>query len=344
LAVSAGAWCAGPARADEIHTESESHPRGKLVSFRDGKVTFRTPDRALHHYPIESVERLLVDDVTGLKNFNEAESYVSQNQFVAAAVRYERALREAREEWVPLIRVRLFQARDRAGQFDKAVVQFIHLADEMPRLAARMMPTSLPTGPDEETRQTLERIDGAIARHGDDYASTVLMLLRFAVLERVDRPTAMQMARDIAFLPVSVGSRDEPADASLTLQLTALDMLLEQQRRADVVEAVNRLISSASDELLPSLLLLKGRAVYMEGVESGNTKDFMRAGLVFMRVVIHYPKDARAADALYWSARVHEQIERPTQAVRLLRECLDRQDVSDTTRSAARTLLKRLTA
>jgi hypothetical protein len=279
-----------------------------------------------------------------LKNFNEAEDYLARSQPVPAAVRYERALRDAGDAWVPLIRVRLFQARDRAGQFDKAIVQFIHLVDDMPRVAARMMPTSVPDESDVESRRTLGRIDAAIARQGDDYAATVLQLLRFAVLLRVDRAEAAGMARAIAFLPVSVGTREDPADASLALQLEALEMLLEQARRADVVEGVNRLIPSASDALLPSLLMLKGQAVYRDASESGNAKDFMRAGLVFMRVAVHFPKDPRAGDALYWSARVHEQIARPTQAVQLLRECLDRQDVSDPTRTAARTMLKRLTA
>lgn len=339
----AGAWCAA-AGADQIETKSESHPRGKVVSFRDGDLTFRTPDRVLHTYPVQDVDRILIDSVVGLKNFNEAEDYLARSQPVPAAVRYERALRGADDAWVPLVRVRLYQARDRAGQFDKAIVQFIHLVEEMPLVAARMMPTSIPGEADAETSRTLGRIDAAIARHGDDYSATVLRLLRFAVLERVDPKEAAGMAREIAFLSASVSTSDRPADPSLALQVNALEMLLEQRRRADVVEAADRLIQSASDALLPALLMLKGRAMYMEATESGKAKDFMRAGLVFMRVAVHYPKDALAGDALLWAARVHEQIERPSQAVQLLRECLDRTDVSDSTRAAARTMLKRLTA
>ncbi|UCG15157.1 MAG: hypothetical protein JSV19_07645 [Phycisphaerales bacterium] len=329
------------ASADQIKAGADNYPRGRISSFADGVVKFRTPDRALHGIPITTIDQMVVDSVGGLKDFNAAEDYLFRSQPAAAALRYERALRGADGFWPDLIRVRLLQARDRAGHFDKAVVQFIHVAEILPHVAGAMIPESIPARPDDTTRRALELIESAIERNAGREAEPALQRVRYAILRRVDPRRAAELAPAIAALPSARGG-EWAAEPAYRLQVDALQLLLEQRRRAAVVEGVDQLLESAPDSVAPELLLLKGRASYLAGLEGDDSEAFLRAGLAFMRVAVHFPADSRAGEALYWAARVHERVNRPTQAVQLLRECLDRKDLSDATRAAARTMLKRL--
>ena len=332
-------WVALPALADQVKAGADNFPRGRIVSFEAGVLKFRTPDNELHPIPITAVDQIVVDSVPDLKDFNAAEEFLAKDQPGQAAVRYERALRVAEGSWPDLIRVRLLQARDRAGDFDKSVTDFIHVAEILPSVAVSLIPRSVPDRASDATRSALERLDAAVRRNAGRPAEPVLQMFRYAIVQRVDSQEAERMAMTIASLPAATG--DGPKTETVWwMRLAAVGSLLEQRRHADVVECADRLLASAPDTLAPDLLLLKGRAVYSAGASSD---DFLRAGLVFMRVVVHFPDSARAGEALLWAARVHERIQRPAQAVALLRECMERQDVPQAVGDEARQMLKRLT-
>jgi hypothetical protein len=99
-----------------------------------------------------------------------------------------------------------------------------------------------------------------------------------------------------------------------------------------VLEAVEQLRPYCPSEALPDLLLLKGRTLLNRG---GDREDLLRAGLSFMRVVIHFPDHDLAPEALIEAAEVHERLELPVPAIRLLNECLAHQRTSEPQRQRA---------
>jgi hypothetical protein len=337
------AWLAAvPARADQVLAGPDNFPRGRVIGFAGGVLRFLTPDGVTHRISIARIDQVVVDNFAWAKDFNAAEGYLARQEPGSAAVRYERALRVAGDFWPDLIRLRLLQARDRAGHFNEAVVQFLHVAAAMPDTALGLVPTCIPDTPGDRTRRALERLDEALRRQVGKPAEAPLQVFRFAILEKVEPDRAAELARVVVRL-TAPESEFGGRDALRSVQVRALQRLQQQGRSADVVAGVDRLLADAPEAIVPDLLLLKGRSLYTSALESGSAEEFKQAGLAFMRVAIHYPSDARAGDALLWAARVHERIQRPAQAVQLLRECLARENVSSGTRSDAQTLLRQLT-
>ncbi len=54
-------------------------------------------------------------------------------------------------------------------------------------------------------------------------------------------------------------------------------------------------------------------------------KNYPRAGLAAMRLVILHPRSGQTGDALYWAGRAYEGLGRPHQAAALYDECLAHQ-------------------
>jgi tetratricopeptide (TPR) repeat protein len=54
-------------------------------------------------------------------------------------------------------------------------------------------------------------------------------------------------------------------------------------------------------------------------------KQFAKAGLAAMRVVILYPDSEHGAEALYWAGRSYEGLQRSAKAIELYEECLTHQ-------------------
>jgi hypothetical protein len=335
-------WAAVPAGADQVLAGPENYPRGRVLGFSGGVLRFLTPDGVSHRIPIARVDQVVVDKVAWARDFNAAETYLARNEPGSAAVRYERALRVAEEFWPKLIRLRLLQARDRAGHFNEAVVQFLHVATSMPDVALELIPTSIPETPGDRTRRALVGLEEALRTPTGRASEAPLQAFRFAILRRVDPDQARELASTIVRLDVAEGA-SAGRDALRSVQVDALRLLLDGGRQAEVVAAADRLLADGPEPLVPELLLLKGRALYAEALESGSQEMFKQAGLAFMRVAIHYPSDARSGEALLWAARVHERIQRPAQAVQLLRECLGRPDLAVGTRSDAQMLLRQWT-
>ena len=330
------------ALADQVITTGKNLTTGRITDFDGAVLSFLTFDGVSHHIPIGQIIQMVVDNFAWAKDFNTAETYLARQEPGSAAVRYERALRVAEDFWPGLIRLRLLQARDRAGHFNEAVVQFLHLTESMPDVALGLVPTCIPDTPGDRTRRALERLDEALRRQAGKPAEAPLQVFQFVILERVDPDKAAELAG--AVMRLSAPERDFGGrDALRSIQVRALRLLQQRGRNADVVAGVDRLLADAPESVLPDFLLLKGRALYASALDSGSADEYKQAGLAFMRVAIHYPSDARAGDALLWSARVHERIQRPAQAVQLLRECLARDDVSGGTRSDAQALLRQLT-
>ncbi len=71
-------------------------------------------------------------------------------------------------------------------------------------------------------------------------------------------------------------------------------------------------------------------------------KDYPRAGLAAMRVVILSPQSERVGNALYWAGRAYERIGRVSKAVELYEECIEHRTADEKLRDRAEKRLSKL--
>ncbi len=324
------------ARADQVVTPEATYTKVVLAGYVNGDLHLRLPDASIRPVPLLDATDLVIDSVSGLADFNEAERYFSQKRWPEAATRYERALRQADGFWVAIIHHRLVQVYARQEALDRAVDSFIQVAEDSPTAAARLLPLAVPAGPSAVTQRAFQRLATAVSRAAGDDQRKVFEMQSYAIMLATDHRAADARAREVAQLEVSPAIAAPGAYAVKTL---ALDRLRANGESDAVLSAVETMLMGCPDTVLPDLLLLKGRALLDR---SADRRDLLAAGLAFMRVAIHFSDHALAPEALYWGAKVHEQLERPQQAARLLSECLAHKLIAPELRDRAEVLREKL--
>jgi len=327
------------ARADQIDDGSQQFHNARVTGFEDGQIVFRGPDGRSLRADLKQVRRIYVDHVGGMDDFNAAEQYAFEGDDARASARYERAERFADGFWVDVIRARLVLSYDRLERIDKTVFHYLRLlegGERGPLLAASFMPTFFPPERTAESVRAVSQLDTAVGRIRNEEGRALAMLVRFELLRRAGDARAVVSAETIARLRLPAAIRNARTYA---IQTAALQAALEADPPGEAFVWLNQAIRDADDGVVPDLLLLKGRAL-LKTAKSDD--DVIRAGWAFMRVVVHYPRDVRAAQALYDAARVHERIGRPQKAIALLKECLQRGDAPPALKTEAQQALSRL--
>jgi len=324
------------AHGDQVICDAANYTRVKVTGHADGRLLLSQDDGSITSVPLGRVQRMVIDSVGGMADLNDAERYLAENDLEKAIVRYERALRMGTEFWPTIIRVRLLQACDRAGKFERAVDHFVAVAQEAPSAAAAMIPASIPQGRRPETKGLVRRLTSEANRSTRDEQRVLLELLRYAVLLEGEDPEAARWTREVAAtaIPAGIGTA-----AVYRIRVAACAELLAAGALEDLLDSVNQAAADCPLEVLPELLFLKGRALLER---ASNREDLLIAGTTLMRVAIHFPDDARAPEALFWAAKVHERLDRRGKAVQLLNECLNHARVSQSVRQRAEADLLRL--
>jgi len=328
-----------PAIADQIVIGELSYPRARVVALEEGVVQFRLADGAERIAWLSDIDMLVVDSVAGFANFNEAEQYLNDGSPGKAIVRYERALRAGKGFWTDLIASRLVVACDRAGHIDRAALNFIRVARGRHTgvsAAARIIPCHCPENRDASVVRAIEHLDTAIVQSGNDVRSLLFRLLRYEVLRScADRRTSAERIA-VAGAPIPEELRCRRV---YSIRLEAIKSLLQSGASSIDLTSVDRDIADCPESVLPGFLLLKGRAL----LETASTRQqVIRASWPLMRVAIHMPHSAEAAEALYYAARALERLGRPDKAIRLLKECLEHQGLDPATRRLALEVVTRL--
>ncbi|MFH0982471.1 MAG: hypothetical protein V2A79_13175 [Planctomycetota bacterium] len=337
LLVTLGLSGGSPARADEIATRSEHYRKIKIIDYSSGRIHFRQPAGDLADVSVLDVRALLVDTVGAVSDLNQAEVYVDKGQSAQAVLRYERALLSTQGFWQELVRVRLLQACDQAGYFDKAMTHWLALLKLDAGMAAELLPGSIPSTRTQAVSRALSDIEAASAKTLDENARRLIDLLRYSVYRRLGDDATDELAGRIVLSPLSGPLATVRAYA---IKTDALRRVFQNQRTRQVLAGLDAALEDCPAASLPDLLLLKGEVLYATAQER---EDYLHSGLAFMRVPVHFPGDPRAARALLWAARVHEKIDAPEKAAELLRECLAVASADAETRAAATELLNRLT-
>jgi hypothetical protein len=321
--------------ADEIHVDGKTLQRVQVVGYAGGQVEINTAAGERDRIPLRDIEFIVLDSVTGVADFNQAEELLVKREPAEAVERYERAVRAARGFWASMARVRLLMAADAAGDLEKAVRAWLEVAAEDPATAADLMPQSTPSPREQANDRTRKRLEKAITEQtGDPQAVTTL--LYYDVARRTGDPLAAVAAEQVARtkLPAALITA-----RTLAIKLEALRAEIAGKRFAAAGSALDALIADAPQEYLPAVLILKSQAL-LAGAQ--DEREFLQAALPAMRVVVHFPQDALAAEGLVLAAEAHERAGRTADAERLLRECLRRGDGSERVLEQARSGLSRL--
>lgn len=321
---------------DQVVTADGNYTQVTVSGYADGGLHLRQADGSTKAVPLVEVRRMLIDTVGPLADFNEAERYLEQDQPQQAVSRYERALRQGTDHWPAIIRVRLLQACDRAGKFERAVTYFLQVAADEPRVAARLLPTSIPGSRTPITKRVLQRLSAQAEESTDPERRLLLEIFRYEIWDKTGDRRADEQARWMArtAVPPSIGS-----PAVYALKTAACRKLLDAREHTEALAAVNEAVKECPLDVIPDLLLLKGEILL---ARASDRRDLLRAGSAFMRVAIHFADDERGARGLFWAAKMHQRIERTDKAVQLLNECLAHARVSPSLKDRAEAELARI--
>jgi tetratricopeptide (TPR) repeat protein len=336
LVFAAGGEAHPGARADEITYEGRTLHRAQIVDYADGEIEVRTETGEYDHLPLDAVEFIVLDSVSGVADFNQAEELLVQNKAGRAVERYERAVRSARGFWATIARVRLVMAADASGNLDRAVRAWTELVDEDLVTAARLIPQSAIAQRERANRRTIIRLAKVIAAHDGGAARHLLELMHCELLRRVGSPDLAECARAVARQPLPPRIISE---RSVAIWLAAVSTGLTNANRDETLAALDDMLADAPGPYLPDVLLAKARVLL---ATARSEREYFDAALPAMRVVVHFPKTIQAGDGLLLAAEAHEAAGQVPAARRLLRECLARDTVPERVRVQAREALVRL--
>lgn len=302
----------------------------QVLRLADGKLHARDGGREVA-VPIARVEYM---QITGWRLFNLAEKQRRTKDLHRAIASYERALadlRIAEETSAPtaddtassdtgldrklLLECRLIQACDAHSRFERALELYLHVIGRMPAVIETLRPTRFPSEGAAWLENADRLIDAAIARHGNDAISESLQAYKRSFPRPATQPAD-------ATGPAGI-------DPAVRLEIANVRELIAAGRYDEALPRIADLHARVGGCARADLFYLQGRAAELAippataatqpGVPRRDAA-IARAGLAYMRVVVHFPGHPLAAECLYRSARLCRDAGRDEQARTLVNE------------------------
>jgi hypothetical protein len=336
------------AAADEIYLGKLPVPT-TIVDAKDFVITYRSGGGRIRQKALSEITML---QISGRADFNEGERLLRDGKPAEAAKAYDRAFRNAIQDWLRrLIRYRRLAALDAAGLIDRAAEEWLIVADELNASPASLR--ARPSTPGEKGSRRnaraiallAEKLKSVRQKAYQQAASTLLLELyekegRHEEAEALIRAVGLDRPRPEG----EPKTRPGPAVGALAGRLKAAAFLVrraERQRDAAVAgEAIRALeadrLRCNRDELETALLLM-GRA-QMIAYENSPKKDrelLLQAGLNFMRVATFYPFGRNVPEAMYRAGEVNAALGNQAAALNAFRMVVQRHGDSEFARAAA---------
>lgn len=346
LAAVIGVAIASSSRADIVATEGQ-RPRVAvdIIDLREGELHYRLNNGREMTRPIHEVSYL---QITDWSLFNLAEKQQRDGHLHRAVGNYERVLsrlelrsrlgvqevdvkaltrdQETESAALPaspvdralLVRCRLVPAYDRLGRFDRAVAVYLDVLAVMPEVLETLRPSQIAAGDSTFMASARSDVEAAVQRYGDDPIAKSLAQWRASWPEPGNASDSFDDA-----------SRRKPTRRSLQQAHRKVDViakLVDSGRFEDALKAIEPLQIPSSGTALPDLYYWEGRARFARAGAQGDAAaedERMRAGLAWMRVVIHFPRHERAPECLYRAGELCAGEGRKETAVRLWTELVE---------------------
>lgn len=321
--------CACSLSADEIEARIGSsfmtYSGVRIMSFVDGKVGYTTTNNQNLTKALGEIRRLNIDSI---EEFGQAEKIAAKGRSWAEAIKlYDAAEAKALRKWQQtLIAARRLGALDSGGMFDRAIKEWLALADDMQGAAwvLAIRPTNIPAKGASANKTTIallerKRKSGKRSKAYDRKIAEVLMELYGREGLTTEASALADLLRGSGGVTKPVnggggngngGSTIQPASSSLA----SAEAYLNDDKPLKALETIENDLRSFRRSQLSKALLLRGLArVRVAQGKAGKAREeqLLQAGLDFMRVYSAFPTSAQAADALFHAGRVHTLLARP---------------------------------
>jgi tetratricopeptide (TPR) repeat protein len=322
-----GGASAGPARADRVVADG--------IEFKDAVVLRADPDAGKLHFRFRdgrlsrAIDPEMIVELDRYPAMARATAALEAGRAAEAADLLAGVRWTDRDRWVEgIIRIAQQRAWRRAGRFDKAVASWLgwlKLGWARPEIPP---PADLPAAGSPPLAEAIRAIETALAELPESRrpaAAALLGRLR-------DRAGGKDADRIAAPAPDDYMEALEETDRKL---LAALNRRLAGRQYDAGLADARRSVRGISRGALPLFCLLVGRLFEGKG-------DLPRAGLAYMRVLVHFPTDRFAPAAMLGVGRIHEGLGRKDIARRVYGDMARGRYGRTTEADAARKALNRL--
>lgn len=289
----------------------------QVLRLAEGKLVCRSENGGEVAVPVEQVEYM---QVLGWQMFNLAEKQRRWGDWHRAAVSYEKELADLQLDAtgakpkpdeldrVLLVQCRLIPACDALGRFERALELYLEVVERMPAVVDVLRPKKLPETGLAWLEQADKLIDVVIARHDQNHLGRRLSEWK----QSWPRPAASAPAWSPETLPGS------PFDPRMREAIQGVATMVAGGRHVDAVWRISALQNEAQGGARAELYYWKGRALQAMAADEPATSA--RAGLAYMRVVMHFPGHQLAGECLYRAGDLCRQSGRNEQAEHLWME------------------------
>lgn len=292
----------------------------RVVGLKAGRIAYRLTSGQEVERPVEQVTYL---QIAGWDVFNQAEKQLREGGFRQAAANYERLLAggaqkqggEALDRDL-LVQCRLIRAHDGDGRFDQAVATYLAVLETMPEVVETLRPTNMPAADSTFMPAALAAVSAAIERHRGTATGESLLQWRLTWPGQ-KLPAGVNTAR-VSSAPAA----SRPLQA-LKAAWADMESLLESGKSDEVLARVAAMRSEASGPAQADLFYWEGRAHLAKSEKTTGEaarQDARRAGLAFMRVVIHFPVSRLAPESLFRCGEICQASGMPDLAASLYAE------------------------
>lgn len=346
------------AQADVIKVRDQRPMIGvKIIELNNGRVYYRVHTGRVTSQPIKRIAYL---QILGWDTFNRAEKKQRDDKFRQAIEAYRKAIKElgSGAGWRKLessrnnrhldrrllAKCRLVDVLDRDGQFDQAVKAYLDIIVVMPACLESLRPTNIPNEGSELLEPAKEMVINAIEQHRKDQIG--VSLARWLRQWPGNEDLKLSFPEDDSKKADEKKQSSEGPDESEEKQATAKTRSRDKKTPRVVPGKVDELIEKGQhEEALRRIAILmekqdqtssgpaelfywKGRTLTSKSRRADELevakKARRRAGLAFMRVVIHFPAHGLAPECLYRAGLLCQQSEKTNKAEQLWSELIRR--------------------
>jgi hypothetical protein len=291
----------------------------RITGLKAGQIAYRLSGGQEVERPIEQVTYL---QIAGWDVFNDAEKQQREGGFRQAAGNYEKLLAKTQEQpgealdRTLLVRCRLIRVYDVDGRFDRAVTTYLAVLEKMPEVVETLRPANVPAADSTFMPAALVAVNAAIEKHRGTAAGE--SLLQWRLTWPGQKPPTPAGGGQPSTAPAVV----DPLQA-LKAPLAEIDSLIKGGKGDEVLARVAALRKKVTGPAQADLFYWEGRAYLLKsekGTGDDAQRDARRAGLAFMRVVIHFPVSRLAPECLYCCGEICKSAGKPEAAASLYAE------------------------
>jgi len=301
------------ARAGTIQIGKLPYPGARIVEVAKGELTFAVQGSPVRiTKPLDQIVLIGIDDKPA---FNQAEQARTIDPAKAVAL-YDKAGESAVNLWEKrLISYRRLDALGRAGLIARWAQEWSQLLEGTEAPAAmKLKPARM--GDESETKEAIKSLTAALEKAGDIEARAAMGVLVEQLKAHLSGKTTSRPVEP-GKAPTGNGGTTDGATVkpSGTGMLGLIENLINAGEAARAMAEIDRYMEIANSRELPRVMFLAGVARLKVHQTTGAREMLPEAGVMFMKVVVFFPRSNDALEALYLAGQVSELLGDSTGAI-----------------------------